>query len=307
MTYLYGDPCIPPCVFWDTDGTLVNSEPVHEIRWNRVAAQYGVSLTPADFDKSHRFPIQTNEGEWMTIERPLRGAHENVICWWIIHQMRKAGTPEAKLPTPQDMKAPLFEEYRANAHLIEPRPEIPWLMEKLHDEGFYMGNVTGCDDQIARINLGVLGDIPTVCLDFIITACHTTEHKPHRAPYDLAVSCTQISFESQLGVALTPEYIARHSVAIEDSPSGARSGLRAGLLGVIQFLNPGQEPYQVQRDDGHNPANRLYIARTAQDIYNHLQNIFGALPRIPVAHKPVFGSQYGYAHPYAPHNVLGKR
>ena len=255
---------IPSFTWWDTDGTKVNSEPVHEIRWENVAKMYGVRLTPDMFDITHRFPVPDDNGNLTEIERPLRGAHESVICHWIINKMREQG--KKKFPSLESMRVHLMQEYRKNAHLIQPREGIPDLLETLRNDGHFQATVTGCHREIAQINLSSMGTIPLTCLGFVVTADNTTKQKPHEAPYLFAFQRAAGIFQERLGRPVSVAMVASKSAIVEDSPTGVESGLRTGAP-VIQFLNPGQKPFPAQ-EKGFDPS-KLFIAHTAQDIYKH--------------------------------------
>ncbi len=261
---------LPFFVFWDTDGTQVDSEPVHEKRWEIVAALYGVTLTPDMFDKRRPVRLPDKNGELTDeIIRPLRGAHEDVICYWIINQMQDQGKTE--LPALADMKVNLFTEYKNNADLIKPRDGILSVIKQLNSENFFQATVTGCHKGIAAINLRSMGQTVVNCMEFVVTANNTTHHKPHPDPYILAFQRSVCMAYKRCGQKMTIDDVAKRSFIIEDSPSGVVAGLSANHAHVIQFLNPGQKEFPVKTTEYDD--SRFHLAKTASDIYDRIHEV----------------------------------
>lgn len=266
---------LPPIVLFDMDGVQVLSEHVHEQRWIALASSLDVRMTKEDFDRNHRFPIPDEQGGWREVNRPLRGAHEDVICHWILHKRKQKGHKTS--PSLKEMRIRLFDLYKAKSENLVPRRNLPELIHDIADRGFLLGTVTGCHRGIAEINMKALNGASTL-MSFIITADDTTKHKPDPSPYYLALEKAQDLLRDPLGRRpMVPlSVLAKQTVIIEDSPSGVRAALSVSGARCIQYLLPGQKPFKDA--PAASIRGRLFKARHDIAIKRHISHIYRGHP-----------------------------
>ncbi len=238
---------LPPIVLFDMDGVQVLSEHVHEQRWIALASSLDVRMTKEDFDRNHRFPIPDEQGGWREVNRPLRGAHEDVICHWILHKRKQKGHKTS--PSLKEMRIRLFDLYKAKSENLVPRRNLPELIHDIADRGFLLGTVTGCHRASAEINNKGPVTVLRRLMSFIITADDdTTKHKPDPSPYYLLGKSARPlagSFgPSSDGSLERPCEANRHYR--RQSKRRTRSAQRLGRRAGIQNLLPGQKPLRYR-------------------------------------------------------------
>ena len=101
--------------------------------------------------------------------------------------------------------------FRALAQGLRPTPGLPEFLERIREKGLLWGVVTNAPKENARHVLEALGLRPPL----LVLAEEVGRGKPDPLPYQLALR--------RLGVA--PE----EALAFEDSPSGVRSAVGAGI------------------------------------------------------------------------------
>ena len=101
--------------------------------------------------------------------------------------------------------------FRALAQGLRPTPGLPGFLERIREKGLLWGVVTNAPKENARHVLEALGLRPPL----LVLAEEVGRGKPDPLPYQLALR--------RLGVA--PE----EALAFEDSPSGVRSAVGAGI------------------------------------------------------------------------------
>lgn len=101
--------------------------------------------------------------------------------------------------------------FRALAQGLRPTPELPEFLERIREKGLLWGVVTNAPKENARHVLEALGLRPPL----LVLAEEVGRGKPDPLPYRVALR--------RLGVA--PE----EALAFEDSPSGVRSAVGAGI------------------------------------------------------------------------------
>ena len=101
--------------------------------------------------------------------------------------------------------------FRARAQGLRPTPGLPEFLERIREKGLLWGVVTNAPKENARHVLEALGLRPPL----LVLAEEVGRGKPDPLPYQLALR--------RLGVA--PE----EALAFEDSPSGVRSAVGAGI------------------------------------------------------------------------------
>lgn len=181
----------PKAVFWDMDGTLVDSEPLHDAAL--VSAMRSVGLTaPADL-------------------------HERVLgktAAFVYDMMRD----EFGLTLPFDQWIALkYEYYMANVDGLQPRPGAIEVYQELKALGVRQAVVSNSDRLIVDANLGAVGlsyaGMKTVSRNDV------REGKPHPEPF--------------LRAAWLFDVAPGEAVAIDDSVTGAMSGLAAGMKTIF--------------------------------------------------------------------------
>jgi HAD superfamily hydrolase (TIGR01509 family) len=181
----------PKAVFWDMDGTLVDSEPLHDAAL--VSAMRSVGLTaPADL-------------------------HERVLgktAAFVYDMMRD----EFGLTLPFDEWIALkYDYYMANVAGLQPRPGAIEIYQELRALGVPQAVVSNSDRLIVDANLGAVGlshaGMKTVSRNDV------REGKPHPEPF--------------LRAAWLFDVDPGEAVAIDDSVTGAMSGLAAGMKTIF--------------------------------------------------------------------------
>ena len=182
---------LPAALLLDLDGTLIDSEPLHFEAYRRFLAPLGIPVTDADLTNN----IGKGDPEFCETLLKRHGLTASVEEWM-------AGKSRV-----------LAELYQTELRL---RPGVHALLERAWIAGVPCVVVTSTIRQVATIALtvtGIAGRLPMrVCNE------DTVEHKPHPAPYLLAIS--------RLGVP------AKRCLAVEDSLSGIRSVKAAGARAI---------------------------------------------------------------------------
>ncbi len=181
----------PKAVFWDMDGTLVDSEPLHDAAL--VSAMRSVGLeAPGDL-------------------------HERVLgktAAFVYDMMRD----EFGLTLPFDEWIALkYDYYMANVAGLQPRPGAIEIYQELRARGVPQAVVSNSDRLIVDANLGAVGlshaGMKTVSRNDV------REGKPHPEPF--------------LRAAWLFDVAPGEAVAIDDSVTGAMSGLAAGMKTIF--------------------------------------------------------------------------
>lgn len=174
-------------VAWDVDGTLVDSEPLHQKVLFSVCAEHGVDLSDIDDDR-------------------FLGVHIDDV--WTDLSPRFAPGIERQLWLDQ-----IIERYVEASSELEPVAGAIEAMAAFHEAGLRQVCVSNSNKRIVSANLTAIQADRYV--DFSVTLDDVREGKPAPDPYEQALW--------RLGV--TPA----QAVAIEDSPTGARSARAAGM------------------------------------------------------------------------------
>jgi len=181
----------PKAVFWDMDGTLVDSEPLHDAAL--VSAMRSVGLeAPADL-------------------------HERVLgktAAFVYDMMRD----EFGLTLPFDEWIALkYDYYMANVAGLQPRPGAIEIYQELRALGVPQAVVSNSDRLIVDANLGAVGlshaGMKTVSRNDV------REGKPYPEPFLRAAWLFGVD--------------PGEAVAIDDSVTGAMSGLAAGMKTIF--------------------------------------------------------------------------
>jgi HAD superfamily hydrolase (TIGR01509 family) len=191
---------LPKAVFWDMDGTLVDSEPLHDAAL--ASAMRSVGLTPPP------------------------DLHERVLgrsAAYVYQMMRE----EFGLTLPfDDWIARKYDYYIANVGGLKPRPGAIEIFRELQARGVAQAIVSNSDRVIVDANLRTVG--------LVYAGMHTVsrndvrEGKPHAEPF--------------LRAAWLAGVEPGECVAVDDSATGASSGLAAGMKTLFWPERPMQGP-----------------------------------------------------------------
>lgn len=182
---------IPKAVFWDMDGTLTDSEPLHEAAL--IAALRSAGVTPPT------------------------DLHERVlgISAWPVYEMLR---DEHGLALPfEEWILRKYDHYLPLVSGLKPRPGAIEIFDELRARGVAQAVVSNSDRMIVDANLHVVGlaypGMKTVSRNDV------REGKPHAEPFLRAAWL----------VGVDPS----EAVAIDDSWTGASSGLAAGMKTIF--------------------------------------------------------------------------
>lgn len=174
-------------VAWDVDGTLVDSEPLHQKVLVAVSADHGVDLADIDDDR-------------------FLGVHIDDV--WNALSPRFVSGVARQLWVDQ-----IIARYVEAATELTPLDGAVEAMTAFHEAGVRQVCVSNSNRRVVSANLAAIG---VECLvDFSITLDDVDQGKPAAEPYLRALEC----------LGLAPGQV----VAVEDSPTGARSARAAGL------------------------------------------------------------------------------
>lgn len=190
----------PKAVFWDMDGTLVDSEPLHEAAL--VAALRSVGIAP---------PVDL---------------HERVlgIAAGPVYEMLRS---EFGLNLPfDDWIVRKYDHYLPMAETLKPRPGAIEAFNALRALGVQQAVVSNSDRVIVDANLSAVGLIYPGMRT--ISRNDVREGKPHPEPF--------------LRAAWLAGVDPADAVAVDDSVTGATSGLAAGMRTIFWPEAPMEGP-----------------------------------------------------------------
>ncbi len=190
----------PKAVFWDMDGTLVNSEPLHDAALS--SAMQSVGLTPPD------------------------DLHQRVLGQSAAHVYAMM-CDEFGLDLPfDDWIVRKYSHYLPLTETLKPRPGAIEIFNELRERGVAQAVVSNSDRLIVDANLRVVGlsypGMKTVSRNDV------REGKPHPEPF--------------LRAAWLAGVDPADAVAIDDSRTGAASGLAAGMRTIFWPEAPMEGP-----------------------------------------------------------------
>ena len=181
----------PKAVFWDMDGTLVDSEPLHEAAL--VAALRSVGIAP---------PVDLHE-------RVL-----GVAAGPVYDMLRD----QFGLDLPfDDWIVRKYDHYMPMAKTLKPRPGAIEVFNELRALGVQQAVVSNSDRVIVDANLSAVGLIYPGMRT--ISRNDVREGKPHPEPF--------------LRAAWLAGVDPADAVAVDDSVTGATSGLAAGMRTIF--------------------------------------------------------------------------
>ena len=190
----------PKAVFWDMDGTLVDSEPLHEAAL--VAALRSVGIAP---------PVDLHERVLGVAAAP-------------VYEMLRS---EFGLDLPfDDWIVRKYDHYMPMAETLKPRPGAIEVFNALRALGVQQAVVSNSDRVIVDANLSAVGLIYPGMRT--ISRNDVREGKPHPEPF--------------LRAAWLAGVDPADAVAVDDSVTGATSGLAAGMRTIFWPEAPMEGP-----------------------------------------------------------------
>ena len=190
----------PKAVFWDMDGTLVDSEPLHEAAL--VAALRSVGIAP---------PVNLHERVLGVAAAP-------------VYDMLRS---EFGLDLPfDDWIVRKYDHYLPMAETLKPRPGAIEVFNALRALGVQQAVVSNSDRVIVDANLSAVGLIYPGMRT--ISRNDVREGKPHPEPF--------------LRAAWLAGVDPADAVAVDDSVTGATSGLAAGMRTIFWPEAPMEGP-----------------------------------------------------------------
>lgn len=192
-------------ILWDMDGTLVDSEPLHEAALLQALDDIGIT-PPDDFHQR-------------IVGQDAREVH----AWCRRHLGLDLGL--------QDWLRRKYRTYFHAAAELQPRDGAVTMFHRLRDEGYAQAIVSNSDRMVVDANLKAVGltdpGLITVSRNDVRTG------KPGPEPYLRAAWL----------LGAEPE----HALVIEDSITGARSGLAAGMRTMFWPENDLDTPEGAER------------------------------------------------------------
>jgi HAD superfamily hydrolase (TIGR01509 family) len=185
-------------VAWDIDGTLVDSEPLHERALLEVCGSFGLDTAELG---GNRF----------------RGIHMNGV-WTHLEPLFPAGV------TREEWQGRILEIYCAFAHTLGPLPGALEAMAALRVAGVPQVCVSNSERVVVDANIAALGLAEFI--DFSISFDDVENGKPHPEPYATAAE--------RLGLA--PGIVAAVEDSATGAASAKAAGMR--VFGVLAEGGP---------------------------------------------------------------------
>ncbi len=202
----------PKAVYWDMDGTLIDSEPLHDEAL--VSAMRSVGIAPPP------------------------DLHERVlgIAAWPVYEMMR---DEFGLSLPfDDWIRRKYDHYLVHASRLKPRPGALEIFRDLQRMGVVQAVVSNSDRLIVDANLRAVGIVEPGMKT--VSRNDVAEGKPHPEPFLRAAWLTGID--------------PADTVVMEDSHTGSRAGLAAGMRTIFWPERPMAGPEGA------------HVADTAEDV-----------------------------------------
>ena len=200
----------PKAVLFDMDGVLYNSMPNHAVAWQRSMAVFGLHMTEAD--------AYASEG--------ARGIDT-------IRQMARQQWGEDITP---ERAQEMYDEKTRQFHQMNEAPVMPGileLMEKIHQQGWQIGVVTG-SGQRPLINRLLTDFSDYLDEHHIVTAYDVKRGKPAPDPYLMGMEKT--------------ETMPWQTVVVENAPLGIMAGTASQAFTIA--VNTGPLPDEVLTGKG---------------------------------------------------------
>ncbi|BAZ38352.1 HAD family hydrolase [Calothrix sp. NIES-4101] len=185
-------------LLFDLDGTLVNTDPIHFLAWQKMLSRYGMEIDESFY------------------QRKISGGLNPEIIANILPQLSPDEAVEFA-----DEKEAMFREMAPNLQRLGGLTE---LLAWAKSQEIQVGLVTNAPRANAIFMLEILGLETT--FELIVLAEDEAAAKPDPTPYSVAIERLEVDIE--------------HAIALEDSPSGIRSAVGAGIktIGIASTHDP---------------------------------------------------------------------
>ncbi|NJR14668.1 MAG: HAD family phosphatase [Calothrix sp. CSU_2_0] len=194
-------------ILFDLDGTLVNTDPIHFIAWQKMLSRYGINIDESFY------------------KRKISGGLNPEILANILPQLSSEEAGEFA-----EEKEAMFREM---APKLQRLPGLTQLLTWANSHEIKLALVTNAPRANALFMLEIL-ELETT-FELIVLAEDEAAAKPDPTPYRVAAE--------RLGVDVgrIPQGVT-NVIALEDSPSGIRSAVGAGIptIGIASTHNPQQ-------------------------------------------------------------------
>lgn len=191
-------------VFWDIDGTMVMSEPVHYSKMEHIA-------------QVHRIVLNDE------IRATFHGAGDHVV----FDTMQKLGMPG----TMDEFLVACQTYYEEQLHTIDVREGFPEAFSYLKGAGVVQAAVSNGIEPLVKLNIeraGIGADLVSVIdLDYIFKS--GLQPKPAADPYLDALR--QVNDVTRGGIEPS------ECLVVEDSPAGVAAGKAAGMTTIFWKLD----------------------------------------------------------------------
>ncbi len=144
-----------PCLLFDLDGTLVDTDPLHLEAFNQLLGAFGKAISPEEY------------------EARVMGLSNSIIMARLLPEVHVSEHPALA-----DRKEELFREM---AHALEPLEGLVSLLDWAHERGCPVGVVTNAPRANAETVLGAIGLWDR--FDTVVIADELDAQKPHPLPY----------------------------------------------------------------------------------------------------------------------------
>lgn len=194
-------------VFWDIDGTMVMSEPVHEGKTHYIASRYGITVTRAMQDSFYGTTDIAIHKFMQTL---------GMTC------------------TFDEYMNDCIGYYRDNLQSIELRDGFMDAFDLFEQNGVIQSAVSNGVTPLVDFNIERTGlkDRLSVIVDVDYIIAQGLNPKPAADPYLEALRLVN----EKSGLCIAPH----QCLVVEDSPPGVRAGKAAGMNVIYWMLEPGK-------------------------------------------------------------------
>lgn len=220
-------------IFFDMDGVLFNSMPLHAKSWIQTFSEYGISLPEIE-------PYM-NEGSTapFTVKRMFKKYLNQVASEEVCEEIKNRK-----------------HEIMANMPTADVMDAMPELLKRIADSGIDCWVVTG-SAQKKLIDRLVKEFEPVLTRDRMITAHEVVHGKPHPEPY--------------LNAMKKSGYSPSSAIVIENAPLGVQSARAAGLFTIAVNTGPLEESVLLESGANLVLPNTLELSRLWMSIQQILK------------------------------------
>lgn len=202
-------------IFWDVDGTLVDSAVLHQDKIVTLSREMGVTVTVEDWDNT------------------LYGKADHLCHAWMMAQ-----NPRKPMPLPQFIEK-CEAHFAAHSHTLRPRAGAMEAFNHFAAKGYHQVAVSSGTRQGINASLAAIGILDR--LVFTIAEGDTEKSKPDPEPYNVAYE--RLAVYARASGKTPPAKSA--CLVIEDSKGGAQAGGASGIPTIFW------QPRRIYPDSPH--------------------------------------------------------